>query len=483
MPSTYTTNLGLEKPATGEQAGTWGVTANLSYDFLDMATDGNVSIALSSSSYTLTTSQGVDSSGRNKVIEFTGTLSANATIFIAPNTARKIYFIRNHTSGGFSLVIQPQGGTGPTFTLQAGHSAIVYADGLGAAAGVRGFTSDLQTDTLLVITSLTVQGSQSFAGVATFGAAATFSGGVTISPSLILNLGSDAPYDLYYRSAAGGVARLANGAAGQLLEATASGPKWATVSMSIGIGTPLAGAVANLVLFADGSGNIAQNSAFHWGPGQGLGIGVVPGHPLHVGGGLAPEGWFDGPSGTAKRIVYATGGNLRAYFGVTGAAETGLNAGSNLLVATNYDDNSIGWIHLEGYRNTGHTAIGLGLDLGGVLNVSNPGSPMPVSTPILVVRGIGGQTGDLQDWQNSAGTNVARVDANGGLTVASMAISGGFSVSGTVSAGGFDTHGAASSGNYGVYDTGGSHHDGFTGQISVPGGGSVNCIKGIIVLN
>ena len=37
MPSTYTTNLFLQKPATGEQAGTWGVTANNNYDFIDDA--------------------------------------------------------------------------------------------------------------------------------------------------------------------------------------------------------------------------------------------------------------------------------------------------------------------------------------------------------------------------------------------------------------------------------------------------------------
>ena len=37
MPSTYTVNLGIEKPATGEQSGTWGDTTNVNFDILDQA--------------------------------------------------------------------------------------------------------------------------------------------------------------------------------------------------------------------------------------------------------------------------------------------------------------------------------------------------------------------------------------------------------------------------------------------------------------
>ena len=61
MPSSFTQNLGLEKPATGEQAGVWGVTANVSYDSIDQATDGNLPIQLSANAYQLGTSQGAPS--------------------------------------------------------------------------------------------------------------------------------------------------------------------------------------------------------------------------------------------------------------------------------------------------------------------------------------------------------------------------------------------------------------------------------------
>src|SRR5262245_51769967 len=187
MPSTYTINLGLEKPATGEQAGTWGNTANNSYDYIDTATDGNLAIALSSSSYTLTTSQGADSQGRNKVITFTGTLSANATINIAPQNAKKLYFVQNQTSGGFSLIFQQ--GTGPTFTLANSYSAIIYCNGAGAGAAVYGVLSDLQVNTLRIATALTLAGSATITigGAATFNSTITAAGLVTANAGLTVN--------------------------------------------------------------------------------------------------------------------------------------------------------------------------------------------------------------------------------------------------------------------------------------------------------
>jgi hypothetical protein len=48
MPSTYTVNLGIEKPATGEQSGTWGDTTNVNFDILDQAINGAERVTLSS---------------------------------------------------------------------------------------------------------------------------------------------------------------------------------------------------------------------------------------------------------------------------------------------------------------------------------------------------------------------------------------------------------------------------------------------------
>lgn len=46
MASTFTTNIGIEKPATGDKAGTWGTMSNTNMDLIDEATNGVVEITL-----------------------------------------------------------------------------------------------------------------------------------------------------------------------------------------------------------------------------------------------------------------------------------------------------------------------------------------------------------------------------------------------------------------------------------------------------
>ena len=72
MPSAYTSNTGIEKPATGEQSGTWGDTTNTNFDIIDTALNGVVTLSLSGTSSTLTTSDGTVTDGMNKVIVCSG---------------------------------------------------------------------------------------------------------------------------------------------------------------------------------------------------------------------------------------------------------------------------------------------------------------------------------------------------------------------------------------------------------------------------
>lgn len=72
MPSSYTTNSGVEKPATGELSGTWGTTANTNYDILDRVASGVGTISLSGTTHTLTTSDGVLSDGQYRVLVLGG---------------------------------------------------------------------------------------------------------------------------------------------------------------------------------------------------------------------------------------------------------------------------------------------------------------------------------------------------------------------------------------------------------------------------
>jgi hypothetical protein len=48
MASTYTSELRIEKIATGEQSGTWGTTTNTQYDLWEAAISGTTTVAFAS---------------------------------------------------------------------------------------------------------------------------------------------------------------------------------------------------------------------------------------------------------------------------------------------------------------------------------------------------------------------------------------------------------------------------------------------------
>jgi len=127
MASSYTTRTGIEKPATGEQSGTWGATTNTNFDIIDTALNGIVTLTLSGTSSTLTTSDGTVSDGMNKLIVCAGSPSGTHTITVAPNTAEKVYFVTN-SSG----------------------QSVIYSDGAGSGAAVTDFTSTMAASTTFI---------------------------------------------------------------------------------------------------------------------------------------------------------------------------------------------------------------------------------------------------------------------------------------------------------------------------------------------
>lgn len=428
MPSTYTTNLGLEKPATGEQAGVWGKTANLDYDFLDTATDGSVNIPLPASTYTLLTTDGQPSLGRNKVITFTGALTADGSVLISPLTAQKIYFVTNHTTGGFAITFSQ--GTGPTFKLSNGYSAVIFSDGLAGTAGVRGALADLQVNSLLVLTNLTVQGQISWSQPAVFNQPVTFQGlatmqaGATISAPLTLALGGDAPYDMYYRSAAGPVARLPQGSVGQVLTSTVAGPSWATlpaqVPVSVGNatigGSGVTGVAAGLLIFGNQNLQLGQSNilSFDWGY-PGLAIGKqVDRQGLIVGAGVNSSIYIEGAAASGRNLFWNTAGVNRWLFTTTGDAESGGNHGCTLYLQ-GYNDNGLGAIsNIAFFRIGGRVTFGQVNDLSGAAQVAILG--VLTNQVTLYVRGCPGQTANLQQWLDAGGNVVASLDINGHFT-------------------------------------------------------------------
>jgi hypothetical protein len=132
MPSTYTTNLGVEKPGSGEKSGTWGSLVNDNMDIVDRAVNGAVSLTLVGATSTLTTSEGTLSDGQNKLLRLTGSPGGTHTITVSPNDAQKVYFV---TNGSNQSAVFSQG-SGANVTVLAGNAAVIYCDGAGAGAAV-----------------------------------------------------------------------------------------------------------------------------------------------------------------------------------------------------------------------------------------------------------------------------------------------------------------------------------------------------------
>ena len=133
MVSTYTGNLGVEKPGSGDQAGTWGTTTNNNFDIFDRAIAGVGAITLSGTTHTLTTTDGVLSDGGFRVLVLGGSPSGTNTITISPNDQDKVYLVDNRS--GQSVIFTQ--GSGGNDTLVNGEMAWIFADGAGASAAVK----------------------------------------------------------------------------------------------------------------------------------------------------------------------------------------------------------------------------------------------------------------------------------------------------------------------------------------------------------
>ena len=143
MASSYTANLGIEKPGSGEQAGTWGTTTNTNFDIIDRAINGVLSLSLSGTTTTLTTTDGALSDGGHKVLLLAGSPSGTNTITISPNDQDKVYLVKN-SSGQTATFTQGSGGDASVLN---GETAWVFADGAGSGAQVQVAAFDVVNDT------------------------------------------------------------------------------------------------------------------------------------------------------------------------------------------------------------------------------------------------------------------------------------------------------------------------------------------------
>jgi len=127
-------NLGIKLIGTGDESGTWGTSTNTNMELVDQAISGYVDYSMSDGDISLNVADGSSADALNKIIKFTGTLSANRTITFGPSDLEKSWYVQNSTTGGYDLTFK-QGTSGTTVTVPNGITAIIYSDGGGATNG------------------------------------------------------------------------------------------------------------------------------------------------------------------------------------------------------------------------------------------------------------------------------------------------------------------------------------------------------------
>ena len=130
MASTYTP-LGIEKMATGENAGTWGTKTNANLDLIEQVLGGYkaVSIAGGAQTTALTVADGaLTGTAQARMIEFTGSITGNQIVTI-PLDIENFYILKNTTSGAYTVQFKYASGSGDTFTFAATNkgTAILFA--------------------------------------------------------------------------------------------------------------------------------------------------------------------------------------------------------------------------------------------------------------------------------------------------------------------------------------------------------------------
>mgnify|MGYP003629430363 CR=1 FL=1 len=132
MASTYTP-LGVELQATGENAGTWGTKTNTNLQIFEQIVGGFSAQSIAGGAQTTALSVSDGATGAvlsHRMIEFTGSITGNQIVTI-PLDVQTFYYLRNTTSGAYTVQFKYASGSGDTFTFSATDKgdAVVFATG------------------------------------------------------------------------------------------------------------------------------------------------------------------------------------------------------------------------------------------------------------------------------------------------------------------------------------------------------------------
>jgi hypothetical protein len=140
---------------TGENSGTWGDKTNTNLNLIQQAIAGFESIAITSTNTTLAMTDATISNARNAVLKFTGTITANCTVFVASGI-EKTYILENGTTGNFTVALNQVGGSSAIFAGTDKSNKLVYLDGTNVVdLGLANLTGT-QTLTNKTLTSPTI---------------------------------------------------------------------------------------------------------------------------------------------------------------------------------------------------------------------------------------------------------------------------------------------------------------------------------------
>ena len=139
MASTYN-YLGIEKMATGENAGTWGTKTNTNLDIIQQAASGYHSQTIAGGAQTTamlitdgdatSTTDSLTNAARNQVIKLTAAITGNKIVTF-PTATEGLKVILNGTTGVFTVQLKGASdtGSGTTFAVADKGYKLVYMSG------------------------------------------------------------------------------------------------------------------------------------------------------------------------------------------------------------------------------------------------------------------------------------------------------------------------------------------------------------------
>ena len=294
--SSPTSCYAMEKPSTGDQVNTWGVTENTARDIVDQALAGSVSTTGGATA--LADSQFAVSQAKNAVFTITGALTSNATI-LWPNGRCRAFSVTNNTTGAFSTTLCVNNGSsacaGAAVVIPQGQTMELYADGtnitgrFNASAGA--FTANGAITATGVITatgSVTASGGSFIAtGNSPAGGTQTWFG-QDVSGNTSVNIPTGKTFVIFANNSSSGFSVSTGGAVN---------------ASSAVLGSPTGG--------NEGAGTLNATGIFV----NGAPVGAAPtGSVMAFAGSSAPTGWLIADGSAVSRTTFA------ALFAVVGTA-------------------------------------------------------------------------------------------------------------------------------------------------------------------